>query len=262
MKTCICLRCDQHFCYRWQTKDDGTKSLISDPCNHHHGKFRWDKTQVSEKNKKKKTWTCCGQRYYRSPPCTTVKHHVTDLNTKFDDSSQRYVATGQTTIRTRDIVALDCEMLFTVDGLQLGRVTVLNSRGKKLFDECVLYPEEDIIDYCTQYSGLTDADILFATYTFEEVRDYVLSIISEDTIVVGHSVENDLKVLKIAHSKVVDTSVLYPNDNPRHKTALRTLTEKHLGRTIQAAANGHDSTEDALAALDLAILHINNTLPW
>lgn len=44
----------------------------------------------------------------------------------------------------------------------------------------------------------------------------------------GHSLENDLTALKIVHTRVVDTSVLYPSSKGRgFKNALRWLVKKY-----------------------------------
>ena len=69
--------------------------------------------------------------------------------------------------------------------------------------------------------------------------------------------ENDLYSLKISHNLVIDTSVLYKH--PRsgsHKTKLRVLAKKFLAREIQMSESGHDSIEDAKAAMDLALMKI------
>ena len=35
--------------------------------------------------------------------------------------------------------------------------------------------------------------------------------VSEDTILIGHSLENDLKAMQVFHQKVIDTSIIYPH---------------------------------------------------
>lgn len=54
------------------------------------------------------------------------------------------------------------------------------------------------------------------------------------TILIGHSLDSDLKALKLIHETVVDTSVLYPHKMglPKKK-ALKTLCIDHLKRIIQ-----------------------------
>ena len=79
----------------------------------------------------------------------------------------------------------------------------------------------------------------------------------KETVLVGHSLENDLVSLKISHNLVIDTAVLYKH--PRggsYKTKLRILAKKFLAREIQMSESGHDSVEDAKAAMDLALMKI------
>jgi RNA exonuclease 1 len=79
----------------------------------------------------------------------------------------------------------------------------------------------------------------------------------KETILVGHSLENDLTALRISHSSIIDTAVLYRYNRGRCcKIALRVLAKKFLNREIQNTGSGHDSVEDARAALELALLKI------
>ena len=71
-------------------------------------------------------------------------------------------------------------------GLALTRVTIVDHSGKTLLDELVL-PAMPIIDYNTQYSGISAATLEGVTTTLEEVRDRVMCIIGADTIVVSRS---------------------------------------------------------------------------
>lgn len=90
-------------------------------------------------------------------------------------------------------------------------------------------------------------------------QEEFLKIVHKETILVGHSLENDLSALKISHDLVIDTAVLYKH--PRgstYKTALRVLARKFLSREIQMSGYGHDSVEDARAALELALLKIRH----
>lgn len=86
-----------------------------------------------------------------------------------------------------------------------------------------------------------------------------LKLVYKETVLIGHSLENDLLALKISHDVVIDTAVLYKH--PRggsHKSALKVLAKRFLTRDIQFSGNGHDSIEDARAALELALLKIKN----
>ncbi|KAJ8953185.1 hypothetical protein NQ318_003221 [Aromia moschata] len=75
---------------------------------------------------------------------------------------------------------------------------------------------------------------------------------TSETILVGHSLESDMKALKIVHGTVIDTSVLFPHKmGLPHKRALRALASEHLRKIIQNDISGHDSAEDAITCMEL-----------
>lgn len=84
-------------------------------------------------------------------------------------------------------------------------------------------------------------------------------MIDSFTTLVGHSLENDLSALRLAHPKVADTAVLYHHPRgPPSKPSLRWLAQKFLERTIQAGEGGHDSVEDATSCAELLRLKMQN----
>lgn len=97
------------------------------------------------------------------------------------------------------------------------------------------------------------------TTTLSQVRERLLNMIKADyTVLVGHSLECDLNAMKICHTKVVDSAVMYPHRQGRpYKNKLRYLTKTYLKREIQQSEKGHDSGEDARAALDLIRLKLS-----
>lgn len=100
-------------------------------------------------------------------------------------------------------------------------------------------------------------------------------------MLVGHSVEHDLQMLRLSHGRIVDTSmqtaaavfgvghVPYPRI-----WGLKHLTQRLTGKTIQAGSSmsrprraviGHDCVEDTLASRELAlwcILHPEELEVW
>lgn len=95
------------------------------------------------------------------------------------------------------------------------------------------------------------------TTTLQEIQEEFVGLVHKETVLVGHSLENDLMALRISHDLIIDTAVLYKhNRGHRFKIALRVLAKKFLNREIQNTGSGHDSVEDAKAALELALLKI------
>jgi len=113
----------------------------------------------------------------------------------------------------------------------------------------------EIIDYITRFSGLTaETYAPQAKHSLTAIRRLLDSLIDEETIIVGHGLENDLKTLRMVHHRVIDTAVLFlhPRGWP-FRRALRDLVREHLQRSIQVGGGttGHSSIEDSAAALDL-----------
>ncbi|KAI3641019.1 hypothetical protein MIR68_001897 [Amoeboaphelidium protococcarum] len=162
------------------------------------------------------------------------------------------------------ILAIDCEMSYTQSGLSLTRVSVVDQHKTVLLDTLVK-PEDEITDYNTKYSGITEELMRDVKTTLKDVQHILCNesdgLISEDTILVGHSLENDLNALQIAHDRIIDTSIIYhSNRGPPQKAPLRYLAEKYLNRLIQENSNsttaGHDSIVDAVACIDLLRLKL------
>ncbi|GAN04757.1 RNA exonuclease [Mucor ambiguus] len=159
------------------------------------------------------------------------------------------------------LIAVDCEMVLTVKGSSLARITLIDEDGSVLLDELVK-PDQPIVDYLTRYSGITPARMKTATCSLRRAQKYVRKLVNHNVILVGHGLENDLKALQLAHPYCVDTSLLYDHHRgPPYKPSLRFLTRTYLKRHIQERNQervGHDSNEDARATLDLFKLKLAN----
>ncbi|KAG0259957.1 hypothetical protein BG011_002233 [Mortierella polycephala] len=155
------------------------------------------------------------------------------------------------------MVAMDCEMCRTEAGPELTRVTLIDINGVAVLDELVM-PERPILDYLTQYSGMTAARLEGVTTRLVDVQKKLQAVVDYDTILVGHSLENDMQVLKLAHPFIIDTSLIFHHTRgPPYRPGLKWLAQKWLHRQIQAnVERGHDSAEDALACMDLAKLKL------
>ncbi|XP_025971576.2 putative exonuclease GOR [Dromaius novaehollandiae] len=151
------------------------------------------------------------------------------------------------------VYALDCEMCYTTQGLELTRVTVVDSKLQVVYDSFVK-PDGEVIDYNMRFSGVTEDDLKNTTTSLRDVQAILLNLFSADTILIGHSLENDLFALKLIHDKIVDTSVMFPHRlGLPHKRALKSLMADYLRRISQDDVGGHNSSEDAIACMELTL---------
>lgn len=121
-------------------------------------------------------------------------------------------------------------------------------------------PAEEITDYVTHISGVSELLLKDVTTSLADIQKKIMGFLDGDTILVGHGLVNDMKVLSMRHPYIIDTSMIYQHKNgPPYKPSLRDLTTRYLKRTIQVRdedkepgqEQGHDPCEDAIASLDL-----------
>ncbi|XP_075686348.1 RNA exonuclease 5 isoform X2 [Rhinoderma darwinii] len=149
------------------------------------------------------------------------------------------------------LFGLDCEMCLTCKGKELARVSLVDARGQCIMDELVK-PDNPILNYMTRFSGIT-RNMLFPVKTkLKDVQEKLKRLLPSNAVLVGHSLNNDLRALQMIHPNVIDTSLLFARYRGM-KFKLKFLTQVVLNREIQCkGADGHDPAEDAAAALDLA----------
>ncbi|KAL2888622.1 RNA exonuclease [Ceratocystis lukuohia] len=164
----------------------------------------------------------------------------------------------------REILAIDCEMVMTGPSeMALARISVVSWGGDVVLDELVK-PSKPITDYVTQYSGMTPAKLDAVTTTLADIQAKLLDLLTPRTILLGHSLDSDMRALQLCHPFIVDTSLIFPHPRgPPIKQSLRYVTQKYLNREIQkGGASGHNSIEDAKACLDLARLKCEKGKSW
>jgi len=80
--------------------------------------------------------------------------------------------------------------------LELSRVSVVDGSLQVVYDSFVK-PRNEIIDYNTAWSGITPDILAEVTTRLEDVQQDILRFTDANTVIVGHSLENDLRALKV-----------------------------------------------------------------
>jgi len=106
----------------------------------------------------------------------------------------------------------------------------------RVYDSYVLPPHR-ITDYCTAFSGISADTLTGVTKTLQQVQQELLqSYVDEKTVLCGHSLESDLRALRLVHVSLVDTAVLYPHrKGPPYRRSLRELAQAYLHKNIQVS---------------------------
>ncbi|XP_044010243.1 putative exonuclease GOR [Aphidius gifuensis] len=245
-----CVRCFKNFLINRETNVYITK----DKCIYHWGKLR------NYHNSSDSKWNCCDGDE-NSSGCTEGNMHVwTGITQGFNGPFDGYLRTKPSRVISWDdnygVYALDCEMCFTKNGLEVVKVSVVDIKKNIVYDTLVK-PDSEIIDYNTRFSGITESMLKNTKKTLKDVQKDLLSFISAETILIGHGLENDLKALKILHSMVIDTCVVFPHFlGYPFRSSLKTIAKKVLKKQIQLSK--HDSIEDAKIVVDLLLARVEH----
>ncbi|KAI1502884.1 hypothetical protein F5X99DRAFT_146822 [Biscogniauxia marginata] len=293
----VCDRCTRRFqVFPGRREEDG--ALASNgSCTHHPGKIYYPQRSAGDVVSPSKKYRCCHQSVddESSAGCTTAPTHV------FKTTDPKRLAAvlnfAQTPpnpdVPTDRAVCFDCEMGYTVYGLELIRITAVAwPNGEELLD-ILVQPVGEYMDLNTRYSGVRPEDMATAEIwkkgddhrptlipssdptkppqrklkiapSPKVARDLLFSLIKPETPLIGHGLENDLNAARIIHPTCIDTVLLYPHRRGLPiRNGLKMLMETKLGRKIQVETDednpaGHDSAEDAKAAGELVRLKVRD----
>ncbi|KAI1280756.1 putative exonuclease GOR [Halotydeus destructor] len=248
----VCFRCKNSF-----DVDEQGIPLQKKVCLYHNGSLRNMRSRGFVALK----YSCC-QGGPSAVGCSSAVSHVVNGH-GHPQYCRGYVQTKPRKISPESspgVFALDCEMCCTTVGVELTRVSVVDTKLKVVYDQLVK-PSNPVLDYNTRFSGITERDLDGVKTTLGDVQQHLLKLFNESTILVGHSLDSDLKALKLVHSTVIDTAEMFPHKKGLpFKQALRFLVADYLLKTIQGGVSGHDSQEDAKSCLQLVFMKIRNDL--
>lgn len=251
-----CVRCGRDFF----TGLNG-EYLTQEHCTYHWGKLHRTQSNGGYISK----YTCCNGGY-DAVGCSTGKFHVWNgvsngINGPLGGYAKTRVKRSVPLDENYGVYALDCEMCYTSEGLELTKITVVATDGRLVYD-CYVKPDNEIVDYNTRFSGITAKDLskksCNVVKSLREVQNDLCGFINADTILIGHGLENDLRALRLIHSTAIDTAVTFPHHfGLPFKRSLKSLTSSYLNRDIQCAgAAGHNSADDARACMELLLWRV------
>ncbi|XP_051168104.1 putative exonuclease GOR isoform X2 [Leptopilina boulardi] len=239
-----CARCSSFF-----PMDSRTGDYLhgGEPCYVHPGKLLMG------------VWQCCGSDAYERQFCTIFPMHVwSGFTDGVNESLLGYVETiplGDLAFeKTRyGVYALDCEMAFTKRGMEVIKISVVRMNGTAVYDHFVK-PGDEIVDYGTEIHGITEEEILTATKTLGDVQNDLRKFIHAESLLIGHGVYNDLRILRFIHKRVIDTSLVFQHERgPQFCYSLKSLSKLILKKDIRAPGEFHDSVQDATLAMDIML---------
>ncbi|KUI65254.1 RNA exonuclease 3 [Cytospora mali] len=171
-------------------------------CKYHDGTFNG------------RIWSCCRTGVYNTPCKTSAEHLAAVYQPGELEQLYRFYSTPTAphSQPRRLAVAIDCEMGTSITNSPvLIRVTLIDYFTSKVLIDKLVFPDEPVLHYNTRFSGVTYAQMAKARsrgeclYGTAAARNAIWKFVGPDTIVVAHSGNNDMSVLRWIHGSIVDT---------------------------------------------------------
>ncbi|KAI0858467.1 ribonuclease H-like domain-containing protein [Xylaria cubensis] len=168
--------------------------------------------------------------------------------------------------KTHAAVVIDCEMV-RMRGREQGlvNIAVIDFFTGDIVLRSLVRPTGPVTDWRKGVTGLNKKILIEASQKgkvlpgWGEAREKIFDVTTCETIFIGHALANDLRVLRIATDRVVDSMVMmsravfgdvkkFPRD-----WGLKTACKELLDVAVQKKHGLHDPLEDALAARELVL---------
>lgn len=152
-------------------------------------------------------------------------------------------------------IAVDCEMCETTDPVSgqknynaLCRISVINAEDPdEVLLDTLVKPSWPVTNYRTFVNGVTQEVLDPVQFTLRHAQAFMFALCSQETVIMGHAVHNDLAALRMEHYCVADSALLFKaKDSPTATVSLRDLAMNVMKKEMP---NTHDSVNDALTAL-------------
>lgn len=248
-------------------------------CTFHPGKLsilnynNLNNNKIFNKNYSNKFLNCCNELIDQSQGCKKLNYHVFKFNNKLNlhyskkfikindlrknlniNNNSKFQLSRKEKIKA---VGLDCEMCYTNKGFELMKLSLVDFKTEKKLIDSIIHPDGNlIIDLNSHVSGVNK--IPKNSLTFDEVLIKLAQLTDNDTIIIGHGLENDLNVLRLIYSNIIDTAILFSENkiDVKRKDPLKKLAWNFLSENIQGKE--HDSLEDAIIPIKIVKKYLQN----
>ncbi|KAH6722074.1 ribonuclease H-like domain-containing protein [Leptodontidium sp. MPI-SDFR-AT-0119] len=247
------------------TADKSRSSKRCRRCNTSEAKSRGEDCTFhpSKRNKYnvKRPYKCCPETDGKG--CTTVTGHNFQLPphvSRYTDFRETPASDGQA---KASAVVLDCEMAGVV-GNATGEPILVCAidyvSGATILNHYV-FPSQPINQMRSQFHGVTKETLHNAHSQgltlagWEGARTELWKHIDENTILIGHALDNDLSALRIIHRRVVDSGILARSAIGKGgQCSLQALCAQLPRVEIRKNIGGiHDCLEDVLATREVVL---------
>ncbi|KAJ5123930.1 Exonuclease RNase T/DNA polymerase III [Penicillium bovifimosum] len=169
----------------------------------------------------------------------------------------------------RRAIVIDCEMVrMNLGQRDIAFLTAIDFLTGSVLINNYVKPDGQVVDWDSRYSGVTPYAMNKAVKEGtalkgrEGARAKLWEFMDINTVLIGHSINNDLDVLGMVHPNIVDSAILTSEavfhtargyENLTRSWSLKALTKQLLDYDIQASSKGHSALEDARATRDVVI---------
>ena len=153
-------------------------------------------------------------------------------------------------------IAIDCEMCETKDPetgnsdhKALCRLSVVNALNpEEVLLDTLVKPVWPVVDYRTRINGIKKENLDIVEFTLKHAQAFMMALCSEETVILGHALHNDLAAIKMEHHCNVDSALLFKCKDAA-ETATCSLKDLAKSVTGKEMPNIHCSVNDARTAL-------------
>ena len=130
----------------------------------------------------------------------------------------------------------------------LCRISIVNAeKPDEVLLDTLVKPEWPVTDYRSFVNGIKEEHLENVEFTLKHAQEFMTALCSDQTIVMGHSVCNDLAAIRMEHYCIVDSAYLFNLvDNETATPGLKDLCLAILKKPMPVT---HDSVNDTRVAL-------------